>query len=232
MQAHDMLYGFGYDSVTDDYKVVAVCRHDKKVKIYSLNTGIWKKAGDFPDVVLWDDAMFFNGSLYWVDCTSSSKPNILSFDLHREAYTQVLRPPFDEGDRRLYLGVLGDRLCVLDSREQTRVTDLWVRQDSGMDESWSKLASIPHPDWAGGWGRYWQVYWMSNDGNILVQFGLRVVLYDTINSALVVLGDIEECQFICSFDESLVSPLGPGIRYRLRSSRGKSRMGETSSRNM
>ncbi|KAE9453271.1 hypothetical protein C3L33_14825, partial [Rhododendron williamsianum] len=45
------VYGFGYDSVTDDYKVVRVVQHhgvafmDSEVWVYSLKSNSWKESG-------------------------------------------------------------------------------------------------------------------------------------------------------------------------------------------
>ncbi|PWA89501.1 F-box associated interaction domain-containing protein [Artemisia annua] len=171
---YQVAYGFGYDSYTDDYKVVAVRKSNNKVKVYSLKTGIWKKVSDFPDAYLLEDGVFLNGCIHWLDYLPNNLPTIVSFDL----------------------GVLGDRLCVLSSYGKKSVTDIWVMQD----DSWTKSLSIMYPEDHDGWGRFWQTYWMSNDGKILIRF-----------------------------DASLVSPIGPGICYRLRSWKVKSRMGESSS---
>ncbi|XP_024986396.1 F-box protein CPR1 isoform X4 [Cynara cardunculus var. scolymus] len=58
-----VLYGFGYDESTDDYKVVGIscvfkngAKYDTKVKIYSLKSGNWKKIGDFPHGIPLDDS--------------------------------------------------------------------------------------------------------------------------------------------------------------------------------
>ncbi|PWA69097.1 F-box associated interaction domain-containing protein [Artemisia annua] len=193
---YQVAYGFGYDSYTDDYKVVAVRKSNNKVKVYSLKTGIWKKVSDFPDAYLLEDGVFLNGCIHWLDYLPNNLPNIVSFDLLTETYSQVSHPQYDEGEKRLDLGVLGDRLCVISSYAQKAMTDIWVMQD----DSWTNSLSIMYPEDHDGWGRFWQTYWMSNDGKILIRF-----------------------------DESLVSPIGPGIRYRLRSWKVKSRMGESSS---
>lgn len=47
------VYGFGYDSFADDYKLVRVVtfateRFETEVKLYSLGTNSWKRIEDFP----------------------------------------------------------------------------------------------------------------------------------------------------------------------------------------
>ncbi|PWA58279.1 F-box associated interaction domain-containing protein [Artemisia annua] len=164
-------YGFGYDSYTNDYKVVAVRKSNNKVKVYSLKTGIWTKVSDFPDAYLLKDGLFLNGCIHWLNYLPNNLPTIISFDLLTETYSQVTHPRYDEGEKWLDLGVLGDHLCVLSSYPKKALTDIWVKDG---DDSWT-------------------------------------------NSLFII------------FDESLVSPIGPGIRYRLRSWKVKSRMGEGSS---
>ncbi|PWA88551.1 F-box associated interaction domain-containing protein [Artemisia annua] len=225
MRDYHVVYGFGYDSYTDDYKVVAVHKSNNKVKVYSLKTRIWKKVSDFPDAYLLEDGVFLNGCIHWLDYLPNNFPTIVSFDLLTETYSQVSHPQYDEGEKRLDLGVLRDRLCVLSSYGQKAVTDIWVMQD----DSWINSLSITYPEDHDGWGRLWQTYWMSNDGKILIRFGYRVFLYDSNNSSFTLVNETDDCRWVCSFDESLVSPIGPGIRYRLRSWKVKSRMGESSS---
>ncbi|PWA41710.1 F-box associated interaction domain-containing protein [Artemisia annua] len=109
---YQVAYGFGYDSYTDDYKVVAVRKSNNKVKVYSLKTGIWKKVSDFPDAYLLEDGVFLNGCIHWLDYLSNNLPNIVSFDLLTETYSHVSHPQYDEGEKRLDLGVLGDRFLT------------------------------------------------------------------------------------------------------------------------
>ncbi|PWA84769.1 F-box associated interaction domain-containing protein [Artemisia annua] len=223
---HQVVYGFGYDSYTDDYKVVAVRKSNNKVKVYSLKTGIWKKVSDFPDAYLLKDGVFLNGCIHWLDYLPNNLPTIISFDLLTETYSQVTHPRYDEGEKRLDLGVLGDHLCVLSSYPEKALTDVWVKDG---DDSWTNSLFIMYPQYNDGWSRFCQTYCMSNDGKILLRFGYRVCIYDSNNSSLTFVNETDDCQWVCSFDESLVLPIGPGIRYRLRSWKVKSRMGEGSS---
>lgn len=36
------MFGFGYDTLTDTYKVVNVCETNKEVRVFSLGDNIWK----------------------------------------------------------------------------------------------------------------------------------------------------------------------------------------------
>ncbi|PWA74290.1 F-box associated interaction domain-containing protein [Artemisia annua] len=218
---YEVCYGFGYESHTDDYKVVAVCKTNNKVKVYSLKTGIWKKVTDFPDANLLQDGLFLDGFIYWLDFLPNNLPNIVSFDLLKETYNQVTQPPYHEGEKMLDLGVLEDRLCIFCS--YASFTNIWVLDGN---DSWRNSLFIMYPQDHAGWDRFCQTYCISNDGKILLRFAYRICIYDLNNSSLTFVNDFDDCQWVCSFDESLVSPIGPGLRYRLRSWKVKSRMGD------
>lgn len=124
LRHYQVAYGFGYERHNDDYKVVAVCKTNNKVKVYSLKTGLWKKVTDFPDANLHQDGLFFDGSIYWLNYIQNNLPNIVSFDLLKETYGQVTHPRYDEGEKRIDLGVLEDRLCILSSYAQKSLTNI------------------------------------------------------------------------------------------------------------
>nr|GEU44788.1 hypothetical protein [Tanacetum cinerariifolium] len=64
--------GFGYDSTSDDYKVVlAICQQGKAlVRILSLKSNVWKPFGHvnyiFDDSLLAIPGILFNGALHWI----------------------------------------------------------------------------------------------------------------------------------------------------------------------
>ncbi|XP_071699990.1 F-box/kelch-repeat protein At3g23880-like [Rutidosis leptorrhynchoides] len=149
-----VMYGFGYDTSTDDYKVVGIpCVHDTrseydtKVKIYSLKTGNWKILDDFPHkTLLNDDGKFSNGALHWVGrryLWPSYSWTIVSVDLGNESYGEVPQPVYDEGDKYLTLGVLDEKLCVV-CDYRGKCADVWVMKVYGEQDSWTKLVSVPH----------------------------------------------------------------------------------------
>ncbi|PWA53196.1 F-box family protein [Artemisia annua] len=102
-----------------------------------------------------------DGCIHWLDYLPNNLPNIVSFDLLKETYSQVTHPRYDEGEKRLDLGVLGDRLCVLSSYAEKALTDIWVMDG---DDSWTNSLFIMYPQDHDGWARFWQTYCMSNDG--------------------------------------------------------------------
>ncbi|XP_047264045.1 F-box/kelch-repeat protein At3g23880-like [Capsicum annuum] len=68
-------YGFGYDELYDDYKVVGItkylCYDDSRYnvgKVYSLNNNSWKRLDDFQIVIQFPrSGVFVNGKLHWTN---------------------------------------------------------------------------------------------------------------------------------------------------------------------
>ncbi|GJT29558.1 F-box associated domain containing protein [Tanacetum coccineum] len=192
------LLGFGYDVFNDDNKVVAVLDYNK-VKIYSLKTGKWKNICDFPYYyLLYVPGIFSNGALHWATCTESS-PNmwkIVSLNIAKEAYDEVLLPEYGEGNMHLELGALGQCLCVLCNYFKSHA-DLWVLKVYGVKDSWTKLASIP----------------------LLLRFAGNYVVFDSKNISFTLVKEIDGLYQACTVVESLVPPtFALGICNRLRSS--------------
>ncbi|KAK4365019.1 hypothetical protein RND71_016377 [Anisodus tanguticus] len=81
------VYGFGYDELHDDYKILRMytaTSHDLKVELYSLKNDSWRRVDDFPagrrQCGL---AKLLNGKLHWVSSDGPPRCNegdIISFD--------------------------------------------------------------------------------------------------------------------------------------------------------
>lgn len=147
-------YGFGYDELHDEYKIVVIFRmfDDSKVKIYGLKTDYcWRTLSDFQEGSLINcSAKFVKGKLYWIS-TIVNKNNyypgrkIVSFDLSNETWDQVEQPNYGEGKFNLMLGVLGSDLVVLCNYGRIHF-DVWVMNDHGVEASWKKMFTISCPD--------------------------------------------------------------------------------------
>jgi F-box interacting protein len=59
------LYGFGYDHVTNNYKVVGVSLNE--VSVYTLGTNFWRRIQDFPSHSRANDrsGVFVSGTINW-----------------------------------------------------------------------------------------------------------------------------------------------------------------------
>ncbi|KNA12204.1 hypothetical protein SOVF_127200 [Spinacia oleracea] len=150
-------YGFGYDHVNDDYKLVRIVEffvknsniHFSEVKVYSLKSNSWRKVRDFPSEyyigigLCW--ASYLNGCLHWVAVKKSpEKPQfIISFDIGREVFKVVPQPKYDKvtSDMFVNLGVLDGCLRVMALYGRVR-TDVWIMKEYGVEKSWTKLFSV------------------------------------------------------------------------------------------
>ncbi|XP_076891865.1 F-box/kelch-repeat protein At3g23880-like [Bidens hawaiensis] len=217
-----VLHGFGYVESTDDYKVVELSsrnkdkhKHENFVKIYSLKSGNWKKMDAFPHgfQLHIGYGKFCNGALHWAASKYLGPWTIISLDLAKETYGEVLQPLYDAGDDKvLRLGSLREQLCVLCDYPGIRA-DVWLMKVYGVKESWAKLISIPYLT-DPGTDRFFMLLCMSNDGKILIQFWQRkLIVYDAKNGSFSEIQSLYRCFDACTFVESLVSPMpaaGPG----------------------
>ncbi|KAH7836497.1 hypothetical protein Vadar_002088 [Vaccinium darrowii] len=150
--------GFGYDRVSDDYKLVRFVqflRRDDRdsfgsvVKVYSMKSNSWRRIQDFPYYVQYRQCggVLVGSALHWVVCRNLSEtPNVVAaFDLTNEDYRLVLPPEFVDNTFHMNITELGGCLCILCTYDQVRV-DAWVMKDYGVKESWNKLFSIAQPE--------------------------------------------------------------------------------------
>ncbi|KAK7303216.1 hypothetical protein RJT34_14118 [Clitoria ternatea] len=181
-------FGLGYDHVNEDYKVVAVfCDPNQffsecKVKVYSMASHCWRKIQHFPHGFspYQNSGKFVSGTLNWAAnhyVGSSSLWVIVSLDLHKETYREVLPPYYEKEDCSTpTLGVLRGSLCMNYDYRKTHFV-VWMMKDYGVRESWVKLVTIPYlpnpEDFS-----YSGPYYISENGEVLLMFEFDLILYD------------------------------------------------------
>ncbi|KAL6292102.1 hypothetical protein ACE6H2_000244 [Prunus campanulata] len=155
----DACYGFGYDSVHDDYKLVRIVEFanegrivGSQVHIYSLKSNSWKRIEDMPRNcfgIHHDYLMFCNGALSCLVYNRLCKNQviILTLSLASEKYCQFRNPVhhLNINESRLTLRVLGGCLCLCDTFLETQ-HDVWIMKEHGVAESWTLLYSIERGD--------------------------------------------------------------------------------------
>ncbi|XP_039038590.1 F-box/kelch-repeat protein At3g06240-like [Hibiscus syriacus] len=208
--------GFGYDSQTDDFKVVifvsncfsweneegmSIYSHSiDQVELYSLKNDSWKEIS-FPGVDAFASDLFnnyVNGSIYWQ--VFGIDHLFLSFDMVNEKFSTSPLPEFGWSLEQYYLelldfnGLLG---VIFYLREGTdKSFDLWV-----MNGSWTKQFSVesvlgverPLGFWKNG-----ELFLESSDQEL--------VLFDPSIQELINLGihAYQETMRIAAYVESLV----------------------------
>ncbi|GJR91718.1 F-box associated domain containing protein [Tanacetum coccineum] len=199
--------GFGYDSVSGDYKVVVFSRYenyDGDVYLYNLTTNTMKLVmSRSPYHFNMLPGVFVNGFLHWIcyHCSKREEPFIVAFSLADEKLTELLPPSqVDMSDMDIKLVSLGDKLGIFHQVKG----DLWVMNDYGVEKSWTKIV-------VNGFNKiplYKPIVFYDN-GKVLFLTGDRLWIYDVEEGTFSKSVDISYMKikyFIGAYAESLVSP--------------------------
>ncbi|GAU29626.1 hypothetical protein TSUD_164760 [Trifolium subterraneum] len=140
------IYGFGYDPVSDNYKVVVVLPvfdfingriyYKNNVKIHTLGTDSWKNISVFPfaGIPIQQSGQYVSGTINWLACIGRNcRCFIASLDLGDESYQECSLPDCGKIDA---LSVYRDCLCLICGE------DVWTMKEYGNKESWIKLFTI------------------------------------------------------------------------------------------
>ncbi|KNA12349.1 hypothetical protein SOVF_126660 [Spinacia oleracea] len=114
------VYGLGYDSVKDDYRVVVISHYDTHnneiepgcnemfVDVYSVGNGTWKRVDSSPydhTISDFEAGAFVNGSIHWLARrTVDDSYVIAAFDLREEKFRELPLPSLVDSDKH----VVGD----------------------------------------------------------------------------------------------------------------------------
>ncbi|GMJ08343.1 hypothetical protein like AT3G06240 [Hibiscus trionum] len=198
------VFGFGFDFVNDDYKVVRLgCG---TVSVYSLRTDSWRMVCHFPyyDNVR-KSGVLLNGAIHWMTCYGDGadlKCVVAAFSLEKEVFLEMLAPNIVKYSFEFVLGVLNGCLCVLHNHHQMH-DDFWVMTEYGVGESWTKLTlSLSY--------NCMKPLCLVQNGEALLQVDGKLLLYNLENDSyryLVVDGIPAEDGFDANtYLETLVSP--------------------------
>ncbi|KAI5337885.1 hypothetical protein L3X38_017156 [Prunus dulcis] len=154
---HHSVYGFGFDSKKNDYKVVRLVylRQNEgqacpEIELYSLNSGSWKSitsaAPSYQIAQNFRAQVFVNGAVHWV--ASCKKGNcfrnvVLSFDMSNETFQEIELPEDLASElptKYMPISAAGKSICVKHF-DQNRHT-MWVMREYGVVESWEKQVSV------------------------------------------------------------------------------------------
>jgi F-box interacting protein len=154
LQSHQT-FGFGYEPMTDDYKLVRLMNLDDcpLVEIYTLRTGIWRFI-TAPDprytMKYWSSSVLVCGALHWVTHTPRHQGAfcnvIMSFNMKDEAFGEVGMPKSLQELEDLNVtvalvdGLLALVPCTGFGIEASHA--VWVMKEYGVVESWTKLFDV------------------------------------------------------------------------------------------
>ncbi|KAG5549753.1 hypothetical protein RHGRI_014903 [Rhododendron griersonianum] len=205
-------YGFGYDDTIDDYKVVGFFgdvskgRYEVEVKVYTLRSDSWKKIGGFPHNLSTLNGLgtFVNGALHWI-VTMKSNMIIVSLDLAKETFAEVLQPDYRDGHWYETLFVLNGCLGMLCGNNAC--ADIWVMEQYGIRESWTNLVVIPRVPYLSGYP-YSPPLCILKNGEILLKNDVHLVRYNPKDGTFSypMIHNCSPCFCANSYVESLVLP--------------------------
>ncbi|MED6203809.1 hypothetical protein PIB30_003100 [Stylosanthes scabra] len=160
ISCHVHLCGFGYDHLSDSYKICGITRKpgpsgfENSARIYTFaSNSSWRTIDDIPtdeDLSMADKGVYFGSSSA---CTLNWSHNhvVYYFDLSKEAYGYFALPhhrDLDHYDPRrkvcTTLCVLRNCLCVCYGSQTSQHWSLWLMKEYGDAQSWTKLAVNPY----------------------------------------------------------------------------------------
>ncbi|CAK8565960.1 unnamed protein product [Lathyrus sativus] len=227
------MYGFGYDHVNHDHKVVRhvaqrvdfanyegykghIPPHDSMWEVYSLRSNAWKKVEvDMPTGYINTDIRFHtNGVCHWWDCTND-QDCLVSFDLINNKFFRT--PPPDGRDNfdfilvdRRFVGLNGSAACILSyetSGDTPCMFYISILGELGVKESWTKLftiESLPCLNHSIGAGNKGDIFFKSKEDEL--------VQVDLITQMVKKLGIRDPLQFPTLFYKEVILPMG-GEKY-------------------
>ncbi|TYI12895.1 hypothetical protein ES332_A08G020700v1 [Gossypium tomentosum] len=136
-------YGFGYEPISDDYKLVRMVQSHgnndeyfhSEAKVYSLRSNCWRRIKDVCFYLKFNREFGFlaNNALHWMvfKTPQSDNRNLVGFDLGSEEFRFVELPDFC--------------LDKLFWEINNVVVDVWIMKEYGVKQSWIKSISWNEP---------------------------------------------------------------------------------------
>lgn len=154
-------YGFGFDSVHDDFKLLKISQNigldpvdfDSQVKVFSLRKFCWMPTESMTYTLRYSSKMgvFVNGALHWVvsqNLGMGLADLVVAFDLGTDKFKEIPLPELTDDKREIQVEVLGGCLCLLANYDRVRL-DVWVMKEYEVKESWTKLFTVSQVDFVG-----------------------------------------------------------------------------------
>ncbi|KAB2015377.1 hypothetical protein E1A91_D08G021400v1 [Gossypium mustelinum] len=153
-------YGFGYDPISDDYKLIRMVQSHgnndeyfhSEAKVYSLRSNCWRRIKDvcFYHKFSREFGFLANNALHWMvfKTPQSRNQELVGFDLGSEEF-RFLELPECRLDKVLWfhINAVGGDICLTSTYRETDnvVVDVWIMKEYGVKQSWFKLISWKEP---------------------------------------------------------------------------------------
>ncbi|RVW12234.1 F-box/kelch-repeat protein [Vitis vinifera] len=233
---HLVAYGFGYDSIADDYKVTRVgCYcigryYEYQVRVFSLRGNVWRKIENFPCYLFTDEpGIHVNGSINFGGVGDSENYywSVVGLDLASESYRMVPLPDCADPNVKPMIMALGGRFCTIFDNDEA--VDVWVMEQYGVKKSWNKLVTVPYFPDPMTVDCTKPVFFL-RDGAILMEFYGLLVLYniDRDESTIPTIYGTRHCHEVEVYLETIVSP---NAYYRLQAGHQNGGIGRQGNKN-
>ncbi|KAL3324095.1 hypothetical protein AABB24_038331, partial [Solanum stoloniferum] len=180
-------YGFGFDPVRFEYKVVRIYQEEirdddtnrfryykSEAQVYTIGKGYWRSSAG--NVMFCFGCRAYGvklyGKLHWLVSDANQNELICSFNLENELFESFPTAPgnTEENCPNLRsLGVFGRCLCVCDNNADTHF-EVWVMKEYGVTDSWVKEIDINiSPECNNNWLCYEMINLLKvlDDGEVL-----------------------------------------------------------------
>lgn len=169
--------GFGFDPVGDDYKVVRITYVDlaskPQIEVYKLSSGVWQDMSYLAlEYVVYTRSrhVYLNGAAHWTAGYMDSHDVVVLFDMSREVFRTMILPvrvvgndPLSSHDLGVYRGCLALALWKVSGAEPRLC--VWVMQEYGVEESWTKNFNFDFSSIGNGFVR---PLWIRKQGGVVV----------------------------------------------------------------
>uniref|UniRef100_A0A0R0ISF1 F-box domain-containing protein n=2 Tax=Glycine max TaxID=3847 RepID=A0A0R0ISF1_SOYBN len=153
MLTHRFLYGFGYDTSTDDYLLIMIPFHWKtEIQVFSFKTNSRNRKMIKLNVPYqgigskFSIGSLLNETLHWLVFSKDKWVDvIIAFDLIKRSLSEIAL--FDHLTKKKYemfsLRVIGGCLSVSCSDQDWAMTEIWIMKEYKVQSSWTKSFVIP-----------------------------------------------------------------------------------------
>lgn len=164
------LYGLGYDSFREAYKVVRIDEDldddDDEILVLEKN-GSWRKIDEIRGGITngffylsnMDCLAFLHGAFHWIGVLP--RFCVASFNISSEMYREIPLPPEMGWRANVGVSILGGMLCAYFNDH--KMFNLWIMKKYDTKESWKKLFTIP----SNGIASITPIYMFSDDQVLL-----------------------------------------------------------------
>nr|XP_011469987.1 PREDICTED: F-box protein CPR30-like isoform X2 [Fragaria vesca subsp. vesca] len=213
-----VFYGFGYDSKSEDYKVMrgyfeiefssdGLSQYPKAiVEVFSLKSGSWRTQADYSDSAIEGQGCLVNETLNWVDYNVHA-PLVRSFDLGEEKFSENIQClcSIMRANSTFVGGILNikNRLAVYSLTIDTfNEYKIWVKRNGGGHDSWTEVANVISD-------QFLTPVWISESGDeVLAIVGNIVAWYSPKEKRFTKATETLDYSFgATTYIETLVSPL-------------------------